>query len=109
MKKTAIVLATLAIEALLTWLTSAFFEISFSEISVFMGLTLTVIIYIFSSNGGIFSEYLKTMVRSDSDVIWVEGKEEDTTFHPSWIFLGSAAYTALSLIWTVSLYWSYFT
>ncbi|WP_026695695.1 hypothetical protein [Peribacillus kribbensis] len=108
MRKTFIVLAAIISEILLTLLAASFFHVSFSEISFFIGLGITLVIYVFSSNGGIFSDYLKTMVRSDSDVIWVEGKEEDTSFHPSWLFLGSVIFTTFSLVWTAGYYWSYF-
>ena len=81
-------------------------DTKFIDFSFFIGLIATVIIWFFTSKGGVSSGYVDTMIQKDATNFKM--KSDEYKFKPNIIFLTSLTYTIVSFIAMLIHYRSYF-
>ncbi|TLS37019.1 hypothetical protein [Pseudalkalibacillus caeni] len=84
-----------AIIGLIAWGLSVFFSFSYMEWSFFIGLGITVILYLSNSSGGMLSR-MATLEASESN--WKVQEDTEQKVNVGAIFYGSVLYTIVSFI-----------
>lgn len=96
MKKVAIViLITLVIETGLTFALATQIDMSFMEIMVFTGMGFSVLTFIFSSSGGVVSEFHSSQLSGQTGLIQ---KREPFVFRKGGAFFASLLFFLVGLV-----------
>lgn len=95
-------LITSIIIALIVWIASEIIPFSYSEWSFFIGLGITVIMFLFNSSGGFLS---RGATLEASEATWQVQKDDNKlTFNLGGIFYGTVLYTIVSLVVMLFIY-----
>lgn len=105
MKKILSFLSGPLIIAIITYIISSKFQMKFIDLFFTMGLIASVLIYFFSSSGGLISKHTNRQIQGQTGL---KVKQDENKFHSSFFFYGSVLYTVVSLIVTVIYYKDYF-
>lgn len=102
MNKTAIwAICTAIIMGLVVWTASRLVPFSYTEYSFFIGLGASILLFFFSSSGGVFS---RAATMDASEAVWKVQKVEKSKVTVGGLFYGTVLYTVISLIFMIALY-----
>lgn len=102
MNKTAIwAICTAIIMGLVVWTASRLVPFSYNEYSFFIGLGASILLFFFSSSGGVFS---RAATMDASEAVWKVQKVEKSKVTFGGLFYGTVLYTVISLIFMIALY-----
>jgi hypothetical protein len=104
-KRLISIIITLLILIGLSYGITYYMNTKFIDFAFFIGLTVSVIIWFFTSKGGYSSRNLDTSVQGTTGIKTEKQKYE---FSPSIALLTSLAYTAFSFVMLLIYYRSYF-
>ncbi|WP_421378244.1 hypothetical protein ACOJQI_12480 [Bacillus salacetis] len=96
MKKNVIgTVITAALLSMLVWLGSMMFLFSYNEWSFFIGFTLSVILFFFSSSGGMFSRMANYSVSRTYGKVQ---QDYELKANVGFVFYGTVLFTIISLV-----------
>ncbi|MBV6682406.1 hypothetical protein KV679_01740 [Bacillus sp. JRC01] len=102
MNKTAIwAICTAIVMGLVVWTASRLVPFSYNEYSFFIGLGASIVLFFFSSSGGVFS---RAATMDASEAVWKVQKGEKSKVTVGGVFYGTVVYTVISLILMIALY-----
>jgi len=102
MNKTAIgAICTAIVIGLVVWTASRLVPFSYNEYSFFIGLGASILLFFFSSSGGVFS---RAATMDASEAVWKVQKVEKSKVSVGGVFYGTVLYTVISLILMIALY-----
>ncbi|WJV18236.1 hypothetical protein QU593_19210 [Rossellomorea marisflavi] len=102
MNKTAIwAICTAIVMGLVVWTASRLVPFSYNEYSFFIGLGASILLFFFSSSGGVFS---RAATMDASEAVWKVQKVEKSKVSVGGVFYGTVLYTVMSLILMIALY-----
>ncbi|KQU63181.1 hypothetical protein ASG66_01865 [Bacillus sp. Leaf406] len=102
MKKTVVLATCTAIVmGLVVWTSSRLVPFSYTEYSFFIGLGVSIVLFFFSSSGGVFS---RAATMDASEAVWKVQKVEKSKVSVGGVFYGTVLYTVMSLILMIALY-----
>lgn len=102
MNKTAIwATCTAIIMGLIVWTASRLVPFSYNEYSFFIGLGASILLFFFSSSGGVFS---RAATMDASEAVWKVQKVEKSKVKVGGVFYGAVLYTVVSLVSMIALY-----
>ncbi|MEF9992408.1 MAG: hypothetical protein RRZ84_08285 [Romboutsia sp.] len=106
-KKISMVILTLLVMVVTNYLLANYFKVNFIELSFIVGLLYTLVIGFFSSEGGITTRMFDTKF----EMLWnheSNSKNKFIKFYVNGPLVVAIAYTAISFIASVIIYWKYF-
>ncbi|WP_423410302.1 hypothetical protein AABM38_10395 [Heyndrickxia sp. MSNUG] len=92
---------TAIIIGLVVWVVSKIIPFSYAEWSFFIGLGLSVILFFFSSSGGLSS---KGATFEASQAGWKIQKDDELKVNVGGVFYGAVLYTIVSLVIMIVIY-----
>lgn len=98
-------IATLVIIGLINFGVTLISNFSFIEVSVFVAIASTFIVYFFSSSGGVTSRSIDMQVQAQTGMKMNQTQQK---FSPSYAFYASILYLLGSIISTFFMYKEYF-
>jgi hypothetical protein len=102
MKKNIIgTLISAVLIGLLVWGASMFLSFSYMEWSFFIGLAISVVLFFFSSSGGMLS---KNATLDASTAGWKIQKDNDLKANVGFVFFGAVLFTLVSFIMMLIAY-----
>lgn len=102
MKKTVVwAICTAIVMSLVVWTSSKLVPFSYTEYSFFIGLGVSIVLFFFSSSGGVFS---RAATMDASEAVWKVQKVEKSKVNVGGVFCGTVIYTVISLILMIALY-----
>jgi hypothetical protein len=102
LKKTVVwAICTAIVMGLVVWTSSRLIPFSYTEYSFFIGLGVSIILFFFSSSGGVFS---RAATMDASEAVWKVHKVEKSKVSVGGVFYGTVLYTVISLILMIALY-----
>ncbi|RIW37371.1 hypothetical protein D3H55_04885 [Bacillus salacetis] len=102
MKKNLVgTIVTAAILSILVWVGSILFLFSYKEWSFFIGFTLTIVVFFFSSSGGITSQMANL---SASRAYGKVQKDSGLKANVGFVFYGIVLFTVVSLVVQIITY-----
>lgn len=102
MKKTVVwAICTAIVMGLVVWTSSRLIPFSYTEYSFFIGLGVSIVLFFFSSSGGVFS---RAATMDASEAVWKVQKVEKSKVTVGGLFYGTVLYTVISLIFMIALY-----
>ncbi|WP_413306175.1 hypothetical protein AA0X95_05255 [Bacillus sp. 1P10SD] len=105
MKKVITIVITLVILLGLNYGLTYFTNTKFIDFAFFVGLGVTILIWFFTSKGGLTTKNTDMLVQSTTGIKMGEQKYE---FSPNIAFITSLVYTVITLAATIYHYRSYF-
>ncbi|MFF2449460.1 hypothetical protein ACFVSW_20680 [Neobacillus sp. NPDC058068] len=105
MKKVITIAITLLVLLGLSYGVTYFTSTKFIDIAFFVGIAITVIIWFYTSKGGLTTKNTDMLVQSATGIKMGEQKYE---FSPNLAFITSLAYTLITLAAMLYCYRSYF-
>ncbi|WP_347320475.1 hypothetical protein [Rossellomorea sp. RS05] len=102
MKKTVVwAICTAIVMGLVVWTSCRLIPFSYTEYSFFIGLGVSIVLFFFSSSGGVFS---RAATMDASEAVWKVQKVEKSKVTVGGLFYGTVLYTVISLIFMIALY-----
>jgi len=102
LKKTVVwAIYTAIVMSLVVWTSSRLVPFSYTEYSFFIGLGVSIVLFFFSSSGGVFS---RAATMDASEAVWKVQKVEKSKVNVGGVFYGTVLYTVMSLILMIALY-----
>ncbi|MEW4326904.1 hypothetical protein Q0N12_09540 [Rossellomorea marisflavi] len=102
MNKTAIwAICTAIVMGLVVWTASRLVPFSYNEYSFFIGIGASILLFFFSSSGGVFS---RAATMDASEAVWKVQKVEKSKVTVGGLFYGTVLYTVISQIFMIALY-----